>query len=423
MPQSATLPLNYWQRNLIGICWISYAAYYLGRVNLNPALPEMETALGLGKNSLGLLGTGFFWAYAVGQLINGQLGDLVSPRRLVFAGMVCSALLNLWFSLNSAFPILLIIWSVNGFFQATGWGPILRTLSNWLSAEQTRRIATFFGASYMIGNAGSLILTGWLVSRFGWRMAFRAPAILFLIFALLWAVTVRDTPEERGYQRNWKYSDKSKASLTIQTVLQGVKVNVRRYWTLSLAGLFVGFCLVALNTWLPTYFVEVNGVPINQAAALSALSPIAGSVGVVIAGIGLNRFLPGKEIYGLLVVLSILAILFGGFPQLPANLPIAVAGLMIIGAFISATSSLTLSTLPLIIGGQQNASGLAGLIGLSTNFGAGLSAAIVGGILESSNWDTVFFALSLSAFIALILIALSIYLFQTNELIGQNSDD
>ncbi|MCB0009463.1 MAG: MFS transporter, partial [Anaerolineales bacterium] len=245
MVETVPLPLQRWQRQLIALAWISYAAYYLGRVNLSPALPAMETDLGLSKEALGLLGTGFFWTYAIGQVINGQLGDLISPRRLVFFGMLASAAVNLAFGFSSSFALLLLLWGINGYCQATGWGPVLRTLSNWLSGAQRRRIATLFGTSYVLGNAAVLLFSGWLVNRWGWRAAFFVPAGLLALMACFWWFQVRDTPEERGYQRDWTLEPNALAAFNLRAVLAGMAGNFRRYWPLSLAGLFVGFCLIA----------------------------------------------------------------------------------------------------------------------------------------------------------------------------------
>ncbi|MCB8959963.1 MAG: MFS transporter [Ardenticatenales bacterium] len=407
MVETVPLPLQRWQRQLIALAWISYAAYYLGRVNLSPALPAMETDLGLSKEALGLLGTGFFWTYAIGQVINGQLGDLISPRRLVFFGMLASAAVNLAFGFSSSFALLLLLWGINGYCQATGWGPVLRTLSNWLSGAQRRRIATLFGTSYVLGNAAVLLFSGWLVNRWGWRAAFFVPAGLLALMACFWWFQVRDTPEERGYQRDWTLEPNALAAFNLRAVLAGMAGNFRRYWPLSLAGLFVGFCLIALNTWVPTYFVEEGGVAIDRAAALAALSPIAGSLGVILSSGLVNRFFAGRELYGLVGTLAGLILLFLAFPNLPAGLTLATLGLMVIGAFASATSSLTLSTLPLVLGDRQNASTLAGLIGFSINMGGGLSTLIVGGILDRFNWDAVFYALAACALLALLLVTLA----------------
>ena len=403
------LRLHSWQRNLVAMAWLSYAAYYLGRVNLSPALPDMEVSLGVSKETLGLLGTAFFWSYAFGQLINGQLGDILSPRKIVFFGMLASAAVNFAFGLSTSFLLLAILWGLNGYFQSTGWGPILRTIANWLSDEQRRRLATFFGTSYILGNAAVLLFTGWLVGQLGWRGAFYVPAGLLTLMAILWYTFVRDTPEAAGRERYWKVADEDdKVPFSLVAILAELQRNLRQFWPLALAGLFIGFCLISLNTWIPTYFVEVGGVAIEQASALAALSPIAGAVGVVIIGALINRYLENREVQGLLLTLLVLIALFALFPFLPAGLVIATIGLMLIGAFVSATSSLTLSTLPLILGERQRASTVAGLIGFTTNIGGGLSTTIVGGILDRLNWDAVFFALASAAMVAFLFVAIAL---------------
>ena len=89
--------LNLWQLRIVITGWITYAVYYLGRSNISPALPDLQASLQLSKRDVGLIVTGFFWAYALGQLINGRLGDRLSPRRFVLVGMSVSAILNFSF--------------------------------------------------------------------------------------------------------------------------------------------------------------------------------------------------------------------------------------------------------------------------------------------------------------------------------------
>lgn len=151
------------------------STYYLGRVNIATALPALQSTLGLTAAQVGLLGTLFFWVYAVGQLVNGRLGDLVSPRRFVLFGLLGSAGVNLVFGLASQWCLLPALWALNGWLQSAGWGPTLRLLSIWLTPDQRARIATAFGTSFVAGNAFTWLLTGWLVGRYGWRTAFVIP--------------------------------------------------------------------------------------------------------------------------------------------------------------------------------------------------------------------------------------------------------
>jgi len=60
---------------VFSICWFSYAIAYFCRVNLTVAMPYLMAAYGWDKLTLGIIAGGFFWAYAIGQLINGIIGD------------------------------------------------------------------------------------------------------------------------------------------------------------------------------------------------------------------------------------------------------------------------------------------------------------------------------------------------------------
>ena len=68
--------LKFWQRRIVVMGWITYASYYLGRVNLSTAIPDLREGLHLSSQDVGLLSSGFFLSYALGQLISGHLGDL-----------------------------------------------------------------------------------------------------------------------------------------------------------------------------------------------------------------------------------------------------------------------------------------------------------------------------------------------------------
>ena len=410
MNQTVTAtPLKSWQRQLVIIAWITYAAYYLGRVNISTAMPDMQASLDFTKSQVGLITTGFFWAYALGQLINGQLGDRLSPRRFILIGMLASATLNFIFGLQSLWLIMIFLWTLNGYFQATGWGPTLRTLANWLTSPQRRKVSGVFGSCFVAGNAFTWLLTGWLVASFGWRVAFFVPAILMALIALGWFITVRDTPEEAGHPPvNVDTQTDNTQPESKPNLLRTLAGGVLRFWSLVVAAIFLGFCLVSLIIWIPTYYVEVGGLDIGPASTLSTLIPFSGITGTLLIGWLVGHYFIGREVSSLAWLLVILAVLFLIYPALPVNLIVSSAALMIIGAVAYGSSSLLLATMPLALGERQEASGVAGLMDFSFNIGAGLSGGVVGAILDAQSWNTVFFALAGAALIA------AVFMFITN---------
>lgn len=385
-----TSPLSLNQRNIVITAWVTYASYYLCRVNLSAAIPALESDLSLTKGQVGWLLTGFFLVYACSTLVNGYLGDRLSPRYFVATGMLVSAALNLLFGFSSLWIFLLLIWCINGYFQATGWGPILRMVANWLSPAQRSKISSFFGASFVAGNALTWVLTGWLVSQFGWRWAFWLPALLLAAMALIWLGSVRDTP-----QGGIVHTSAAKTPFW-----QGLAQGLRRFWALAIAALFSGFIFGMFSLWSPSYFVDVAKVDVGLGSRLASLLPLAGIGGIMVIGWWVGRFLVKREPFGLMMVLLLLAALCLTYTLIPFQLAISVTAMMLISAFAYGATTLILATMPLALGQQGETSSTAGLIDFAFGIGTSLSGAVIGAILESLSWSWVFVALAVCGLLA-----------------------
>ena len=377
------------QRRIVVIGWITYAAYYLGRVNISIALPDLQNNLHLTKGQVGLITTGFFWAYAIGQIVNGRLGDLMSPRRLVLIGMLSSAVLNLLFGSVSFLPGLIIVWMFNGYFQAMGWGPVLRTLANWLEPALRTRVSSLFGSCFVVGNAFTWLLTGRLVANFGWRAAFWVPACFMIVFALGWYLFARDTPLDNN-QALIKHNITSTVSLNWSSLIVDLFGSLRRFWPLVMACIFFGFTFASLIVWLPTYYVEVQKLDIDSASVLSTLVPVAGIAGTLLIGGWIGRSWLGRETVGLMIIMIALAASLALYAFFPGGLIISTLFLVLIGAFAYGSTSVLLTTIPLVVVGPTEASSTAGLLDLTFNIGAGLSGGIIGAILDTGGWSMVF---------------------------------
>ncbi|UCE47558.1 MAG: MFS transporter, partial [Phycisphaerales bacterium] len=108
-----------------------YLFYYTGRQTFGFAIPFIEKELGLSKTTLGYFGTSLLWAYAIGQAINGNLGDKYGGRMMMSLGAVLSCGFNWIVSLGVGFWSLFMPWTANGFVQSMGWAPGSKVLSNW----------------------------------------------------------------------------------------------------------------------------------------------------------------------------------------------------------------------------------------------------------------------------------------------------
>jgi sugar phosphate permease len=132
--------LSRWQRRIFLAAWLTYGGFYLGRVNISVVLPAIQSSFGWARTEVGLIGSAFFWVYALGQLVNGWLGDRVSGRVSVASGMLASVGANFAFGFSGELTSMILVWAANGYVQSMGCGPILRTLSHWFPSERRARL-------------------------------------------------------------------------------------------------------------------------------------------------------------------------------------------------------------------------------------------------------------------------------------------
>jgi len=96
---------------------ILYCFLYSGRLNISTAIPMMESEMGWSSAELGILSSILFWTYGFGHLVNGRLGEIFGLKRFIVAGIILSALTNIFISFQSSLVVICILWGVNGYFQ------------------------------------------------------------------------------------------------------------------------------------------------------------------------------------------------------------------------------------------------------------------------------------------------------------------
>lgn len=374
---------------IFGLCWITYAALYLGRVNFAVALPAIQAEFGWDKSAVGLIGGALYWSYALGQLINGNLGDRASARAFVGLGLFASALLNALFGLQGALAGMALVWALNGWAQSTGWGPLIKTLSRWFDPQRRGLIAALFGPCYVVGHALSWVLAGWLISRWDWRAAFWGPAAILSAFGILWVLAMRDAPDETSRRLSLWSGRRQGAPLSLAEFSHFLRSPQLR-WGVMIC-LFSGMIKDSLTLWSPSYLMEMQSLPLSLAALAGAIIPLAGGVGALCAGWLLHR-LPGRQEA---TVVSAMAVMIGlGAVALLLTRRIESPGLavVILGALALGShgmNALLMTALPLSLGPTGRVSSAAGTLDFASYVGGGLSGFVAGLLQDAWGWPAV----------------------------------
>ena len=225
------------QWSTLASIWVIYGACYFCRVNIGAANPGITATL-LTPVQMGQVLASFKIAYALGQLVNGQLAERVGARRILWIGLVGAGLANITFGFGVGFWSLLVAWALNGFFQAGLWPPIVKITANWFEPWQRGRAMGVLGTSYQVGSALALGVMGYVIVAFGdqWRAAFFLPAGVFLIVAIPAAWRLRAKPAAADSSDSIFETSNPVAAVTSLSTLQILELTLSnpRVWVLGL---------------------------------------------------------------------------------------------------------------------------------------------------------------------------------------------
>lgn len=418
---------SYWRPRIFVTLWVTYASYYLCRVNFSVALPGMMNELGYSKAALGAVGTAFFWTYALGQFINGQLADKFGARKLIALGLLGSAVVNVLMGFNPGLGAVMILWGLNGYLQATGWAPSVKTLANWFPTGQRGKVSGLFGSCYQAGNAIGWVLAGLLVAHFGWRAAFWVPGLILIPSAAHWYVRIRNSPESTGlppietYERHGERADRATTANATGDVslLSGEKhlglgytlgktVGNGRMWVVACAFFFVDIVRYGFLLWAPTYLFETQKAGIAKAALTAAVMPLAGALGAFFSGWATDRYFRSRRAPIVTLNLLLLGILAWAY-RFIVPVEAWMAGLVmlaLIGFTTYGAHVVMVATVPMDYGTRKAAGSATGFIDGFGYLGAGLVGVGTGFLVDRWGWNAGFAFWIVSALIAAGLMAL-----------------
>ena len=404
--------IRFWQKKMFWMMWITYASFYLLRVNISIAMPRIMGEFELTKTSMGVVLSCLFFAYAVGQFINGQLGDKINSRRIITIGLVTSAILNIIFGFSAGIIIIMaIIWGLNGYFQSMGWGPTVKAKANWFPKKIRGKISGRLGTSYILGGAFSWFLAGTIVKYLNWRFTFWIPAVICIFLAIHWYIRARNAPEEVGLPS----LEEQELGIEKSEINKDHHIGFKKTLRITLLNPYVwlaGFALFGLNivrygfmSWAPTYMFEEQGATISLAAYKAIAFPVAGGLGAIFAGWASDNIFKHRRAPIAFIMLILLAIFCYLYRIVPGeSWIISLVILLFIGFFTFGPHVLLVAALPADFGTRKAASSVTGFIDAMGYVGASLTGVGTGYLIEKFSWDAAFGFWVFGAILAAIMI-------------------
>lgn len=293
-PASFGVKLRAAQQQVFWLLWGAYASYYLCRVNFAVAQPQILRDFPEWTSAdIGTIPSTYAAVYAVGQIVNGTLGQRYGTRRLMTFALCIAAITNLLFAFTSSLNGMRLLWAINGLGQSAGWSLMVHTLSNWNTSERRGTLIGRLSTSYTVGNVVSWVLAGFLCEWFGWRAAFLVPAIVLLPVTITFFLLLRDSPEEAGFPAvrddighgpQETGASTSAPAWTSTWRIVRLTLSNRVLWILAIGFFVMNAVRYSFMNWSVQYMADFHGRSIKNSALTAVMIPLVGSLGALAAG-------------------------------------------------------------------------------------------------------------------------------------------
>ena len=188
-----------------------YTFYFTCNNNLGVAADRIQQSFDLSNATFGILFTIFTLGFGLGQFFSGYLGDRYSPKLLMFLGAIGATAANIGFGLSSGMKAFAIFWAINAVSLSMGWSPGCSVLFRWIPQKRWGLFMGLFDAFAFLGGIIIYPVAGFAITFLSWRAAFFLPALLLLMWSVVFCIYVKDTPQQYGFTVEWEHSGGSDA--------------------------------------------------------------------------------------------------------------------------------------------------------------------------------------------------------------------
>lgn len=288
--QRAQSAYRYWRIRTMYSLIFGYATFYLVRLNFPNAIPAMCEEFGYTKTEMGYVISLFSIVYGAGKFINGHFSDRSNARYFMTIGLIGSAVASLCTGFGNSLSYFCVFWVINAWFQSMAWPPCGRLLAHWFAPKELGTKWGLWNSSHQIGGASIYVLSGFLITHFGWRSAFFVPAAIAFAVSFLLFNRLRDTPKSLGLPAVEVYKglaereeDPEEKHLTHKELIYRVLCN-KLLWYVCIGNMFLYIVRMGVVIWAPTFLNEFKGSSPLTSGWQTAGFEIAGLFGGIYAG-------------------------------------------------------------------------------------------------------------------------------------------
>lgn len=355
---------------------------YIDRVCISVAKTPISESLQLSDKAFGWILSSFALGYALFQVPSGVLVDRFGPRNML------TLIVTTWSALTALtgaawnYISLLIVRFLFGMGEAGAFPGMSRAIFSWFPIKERGIITGINFSGSRLGAAFALPLVAILIESFGWRYTFLILGAVGIIWAIIWWLTFRNTPEEqqllseeeRAFIINHRQQVSDSGSvqaISFSNLLKSknIRLAIGQYFCSNFTFFFA-------LTWLFPYIKQKYNLAAVEAGWYAVAPFLAGAVGNWLSGFMMDQiFKKGNWNFSRILpavigfALSVIGLIGSIYMDTPLG-AILMISIAIFGADMTLPSSWALC----VDIGKQHSGMASGTMNMAGNLGSFLTA-------------------------------------------------
>ena len=280
------------------ICLMSWIIF-MDRTNISIAAPAMMKEFGLSKTQMGVVFSVFAWAYALGGVPGGWLGDRFGPRKMLTLMVLFWSVMTMATAHAIGFVSLIAIRFVFGLGESGAWPTATRGMQHWYPKSERGFVNGATHSAALFATSAVPLIGVAIMRAYGWRSVFHIFGVFGIAWAVLWYFIYRDRPEnhksvnaaELAYIRDAANqggtavpAETQKSETKKNPVPWGRLLTSPNLWYLSISYIAFNYTTYFFYYWMPTFLMERHHVSFKTMGLLASMPLFMGAIGALVGG-------------------------------------------------------------------------------------------------------------------------------------------
>ena len=263
---------------------------YVDRVSLSVASHALKEEFDISPIAMGYLFSSFVWLYFIALIPMGYLVGRYGPKKVNTYGIGVWSIATVCTAFTTGFLSLISCRLIMGAGEATTYPAGARVVRDWMPVRERGMATAVFHSGSLVGPAVGAIGFGWLITSFGWRIAFVVAGAIGFVWLAAWLKWYQH-PSKAPWLSADELAEITADAEVVSASTPAVPamgfaglVRSRTMWAIGLSHGCAVYATYFFLTWLPTYLQTEKGLTVMTSSFYTAIPYLGAAVLAVVIG-------------------------------------------------------------------------------------------------------------------------------------------